>query len=62
MVVVDEESEERKRLYWRVCREEDPNKTRITRNTYPIECKAITESDKAQNFYLKTLSQDFFSR
>ena len=55
--MVDEESKERKRLYWRVCRKEDPQKTGTTRYTYPIECKAITESDKASNFYLKPLSQ-----
>ena len=54
---MDEESKERKRLYWRVCRKEDPNKNGITRYTYPIECKAITESDEASNFYLKPFSR-----
>ena len=53
MVVVDEESKERKRLYWRVCRKEDPKKTGTMRFTYPIECKAITEPEEASNFYLK---------
>ena len=57
MVVVDEESKERKRLYWRVCRKEDPQKTGTTRYTFPIECKAIMRPDEASNFYLKPLSQ-----
>ena len=57
MVVVDEESKERKRLYWRVCRKECPQKTGTTRFTYPIECKAITKPEEASNFYLKPLSQ-----
>ena len=57
MVVVNEESKQRKRLYWRVCRKEDPKKTGITRYTYPVECKAIEESDEASNFYLKPFSQ-----
>ena len=55
--MVDEKSKEGKRLYWRVCRKEDPNKTGITRYKYPIECKAITESDEASNFYLRPFSQ-----
>ena len=53
MVVVDEESKERKRLYWRVCRKEDPKQTGTMRFTYPIECKAITKPEEASNFYLK---------
>ena len=55
--MVDEESKERKRLYWRVCREEDPIKTGTMRYTYPIECKAITASKEASNFYLKPCSR-----
>ena len=55
--MVDEESKERKRLYWRVCRKECPQKTGTTRFTYPIECKAITKPEEASNFYLKPLSQ-----
>ena len=47
MVVVDEESKERKRLYWRVCRKEDPKKNGTMRYAYPIECKAIIRSDEA---------------
>ena len=57
MVVVDEESKKRKRLYWRVCREEyKEEKSGTIRYTYPVECKAITESKEASNFYLKPCS------
>ena len=55
-VEINEESKERKRLYWRVCREEDLIKTGTMRYTYPIECKAITASKEASNFYLKPCS------
>ena len=58
MVVVDEESKERKRLYWRVCRKEyKEEKSGTIRYTYPVECKAIEESKEASNFYLKPFSQ-----